>query len=133
MPDEAFRVQLSDTTYEAARRGESVLSGLRPVSVKVIISVRKPNDRPSLWFSMDLETWPKAPYLKKPISVLWLTVSPGCTRLFCSSRSSCRTTLKLHDSRSTVDHTWYYGYNQQGVQQFQPAADIVSGTHDLTV
>ncbi len=35
------------------------------------------------------------------------------------------------DNRSTFSNTYYYGYNQTCTDQFQPTAEIISGTNDV--
>lgn len=35
------------------------------------------------------------------------------------------------DNRSVVSNTFYYGYNQQTVDQFQPSDAIIAGTNDI--
>ncbi|CCG98347.1 hypothetical protein FAES_0334 [Fibrella aestuarina BUZ 2] len=35
------------------------------------------------------------------------------------------------DKRSVVSNNYYYGFTQQGVDQFQPSTEIVAGTNDI--
>lgn len=42
-----------------------------------------------------------------------------------------RDTKKPEDKRTMVSNTFYYGYYQDGVNQFQPSAEILTGTNDV--
>ncbi|MFD2066496.1 right-handed parallel beta-helix repeat-containing protein [Pontibacter silvestris] len=43
-----------------------------------------------------------------------------------------RDTKNPEDSRSTISNTFYYGYTQEGVDQFQSSTEIVAGANDVT-
>jgi hypothetical protein len=42
-----------------------------------------------------------------------------------------RDTKKPEDTKSIVSNTYYYGYYQDGVDQFQPSKEILTGTNDV--
>ena len=52
--------------------------------------------------------------------------------LMANARFGIKRDVKLpEDSRSIVSNNYYYGYTQIGVDQSQPATDIIKGTNDV--
>lgn len=52
--------------------------------------------------------------------------------LFVNDRFGVKRDTKLkEDDRSVMGNNYYYGYTQQGVDQFQPTAEVVAGANDV--
>ncbi|MEZ0539124.1 right-handed parallel beta-helix repeat-containing protein [Fibrella arboris] len=66
---------------------------------------------------------------------IWVEAAVRATvynNLFVNDRFGVKRDTKLtEDTRSVMGNNYYYGYTQQGVDQFQPTAEIIAGTNDV--
>ncbi|MBO0952465.1 right-handed parallel beta-helix repeat-containing protein [Fibrella forsythiae] len=66
---------------------------------------------------------------------IWVEAAVRATiynNLFVNDRFGVKRDTKLtEDARSVMGNNYYYGYTQQGVDQFQPSAEIIAGTSDV--
>lgn len=66
---------------------------------------------------------------------IWVEAGVRATvynNLFANDRFGVKRDTKLtEDTRSVMGNNYYYGYTQQGVDQFQPTTEIIAGTNDI--